>query len=383
MQFSSYLGAGTSGIFTADHTDTDEPYWVLGRMNHLLSLSKTAKIAETGYGLRIPGLQYNKLPRLSYLCDRWPRFEFSGDLTAKIQWIIRDKTVLQQCLITNEDTAEQVINLSFSTGMKIRDLEYLDEASDFNDGDAGHSRIKSPHSYGWILSNRLYPSLLRPDGEPTTEDLTEEHQETTRVPSTSKNGDGVSNGLQKDQDTRSEETQDVAVLVSIFIDGEARQWGSDNSDSTGTEFPVMVPAKATVEVVTAYKMVLVSKTRAARRDWKDFLIPAAMTNVGTYLAEVARSFRPLSASWLDPNQEHIVKHLKNAKSKPNTLTGLPKDGQSPLSHIDFLVRRNLEHILSVCAIPVRTALSAEEEVPPIAITCGDIAGHRVSSSASL
>jgi hypothetical protein len=50
------------------------------------------------------------------------------------------------------------------------------------------------------------------------------------------------------------------------------------------------------------------------------------------------------------------------------------------SRLDFAFRRNLVHILSVCSIPV---YAGPLKTPSIAITCGDIAGHRVDSRASL
>jgi hypothetical protein len=68
------------------------------------------------------------------------------------------------------------------------------------------------------------------------------------------------------------------------------------------------------------------------------------------------------------------------------------------AHLNFALRRNLEHILSVCSIPVAeppsatessaaaessTAAAACEKVPLIAFTCGDISGHRISTAASL
>jgi hypothetical protein len=390
MQFSSFLGAGTSGIFAADHSKMDEPYWVLGRMNDLLDLSNSPNIAETGYGLRIPGLQRNQLPRLSYLCDRWPRFEFTdGDLTAKIQWMIRDKTVLQQCLITNEDSAERVVNLSFATGMKIRDLEYLDDLSEFNDGDSGYSRLASPHRYGWIISNTLpeSPPIPAPVSAPerVAERSAEETQDSNGSPALEQATDikdHVFQGSQIDPNIPPRATLDVAVVVSIFVNGVARQW-KPNTDFSAAEFPITLPANTTIEVATAYKTVLTATSHEAKPDWKDFLIPAATTNIGKYLAEVAQTFRPLSASWLDSRQGDVPQQTRTAISSSSTLEGLPKDGQSPVNHIDFVVRRNLEYILSVCAIPVRTDLSVDGEVPPIAITCGDIAGHRIVSSASL
>jgi hypothetical protein len=44
-------------------------------------------------------------------------------------------------------------------------------------------------------------------------------------------------------------------------------------------------------------------------------------------------------------------------------------------HLDFMIRRNLEHILSVCSIPTPNKGTA--------LTCGDISGHRLVTSASL
>lgn len=50
-------------------------------------------------------------------------------------------------------------------------------------------------------------------------------------------------------------------------------------------------------------------------------------------------------------------------------------------HLNFVFRRNLEHILSVCSIPIDE--SSNDGIYPIALTCGDLAGHRVATAASL
>ncbi|UKZ53649.1 hypothetical protein TrVGV298_007446 [Trichoderma virens] len=49
-------------------------------------------------------------------------------------------------------------------------------------------------------------------------------------------------------------------------------------------------------------------------------------------------------------------------------------------HLDFALQRNLEHILSVCSIPISEGLDGK--IPAIALTCGDISGHRVTGAAS-
>jgi hypothetical protein len=50
-------------------------------------------------------------------------------------------------------------------------------------------------------------------------------------------------------------------------------------------------------------------------------------------------------------------------------------------NLDYALKRNLEHILSVCSIPVGD--NTEGTIQPTAITCGDLAGHRVANEASL
>ena len=50
--------------------------------------------------------------------------------------------------------------------------------------------------------------------------------------------------------------------------------------------------------------------------------------------------------------------------------------------INQALRRNLEHILSVCSIPVMAEGDGSGE-PAVALTCGDVDGHRVATAASL
>jgi hypothetical protein len=59
---------------------------------------------------------------------------------------------------------------------------------------------------------------------------------------------------------------------------------------------------------------------------------------------------------------------------------------SPNGDLDYAFRRNLEHILSVCSIPIaieQNKVPRSLQGPAVAITCGDIAGHRIGPRASL
>lgn len=108
-----------------------------------------------------------------------------------------------------------------------------------------------------------------------------------------------------------------------------------------------------------------------------------------------------SANTRDGAQKH-----RGSKSAGFSLpSGTPTQDSSPRSQIEYVAWRHLEYILSVCAIPVLSPsllkdhsnqwsshpcashpLSWEEEIKeddtPIALTCGDISGHRVCTSAS-
>jgi hypothetical protein len=73
-----------------------------------------------------------------------------------------------------------------------------------------------------------------------------------------------------------------------------------------------------------------------------------------------------------------MEFLKKLKEPKTILTTPLFPGDK---HLEFTLRRNLEHILSVCSIPVGD--NSDGEIKPIALTCGDVAGHRIANEASL
>lgn len=84
--------------------------------------------------------------------------------------------------------------------------------------------------------------------------------------------------------------------------------------------------------------------------------------------------------WLSPVSED---NLSAAREIAERRFEAPALADNP--HLNFVLRRNLEHILSVCSIPVDWAKDEKDQQGerPIALTCGDIAGHRVTTAASL
>jgi hypothetical protein len=71
--------------------------------------------------------------------------------------------------------------------------------------------------------------------------------------------------------------------------------------------------------------------------------------------------------------ESAMECLKPDQYEEQTFTTDPR--------LNFCLRRNLEHILSVCSIPTTPLDQHGQQI--IALTCGDLDGHRVATSASL
>lgn len=353
MQFSAYLGAGTSGMFAADKSPTPEPYCMNTRLSELRSLAKGEFI---GYGLRIPALEYGQLPHMSYLFDRWPRYSLAGEeVAADIQWMVHDETVLQQHMVHNKTEDDRVTEMDMVPNIRIRELEYLDSGNSFNDSVAGHGRVRAAHNYGWILKNRILPAKPSKDSD----------DEVPPPPPPDK-------------------TEDVAVLMSVFINGKAQRWEYETLDPEKPciKFPVTFPGKTTTEVVVAYKMILLPRDEdLSQHSWTDVMISADVADISGHLARQAKSFKRFSPTLLDINADlgNLPVGVDPHLAIGNTVRGLPGDDQSPREHIDFLVRRNLEHILSVCAIPFKPSSLFGEVV---ALTCGDMSGHRICHSAS-
>ncbi|KAK1963129.1 hypothetical protein LY78DRAFT_642002 [Colletotrichum sublineola] len=394
IQFSSYLGAGRSGMFSADQRNTSEPYMVSSRAEELLELRRDWRRENISYGLQIPGINLESCHHSGYVHDRWPRYEFGGeDLKATTQWMVRNKTVLQQCLVTNTGTEELTVPCHFGRGLHIRDLDYLDSSYGFNENWTDQISTRGPNGYGWILVHPLpneEVSKEAPEGNTTSVVSASAAGSVRRLSSRPATGDIENKPPDLPSDARDSQTQTgeadaIAVVVSVFVNGKAIQWRAtdlDNTDIILLEEPLK--GGGTLEVVTAYKMVHLSKSRAG---WKEFLLWPAVTDVSNHLA--SEPFTPFHPSeHVDhvectdaTHSEGLVSQLMGSSSlavrrRPENL---PTD--SSINHIDFVVRRNLEHILSVCAVPVEGSLLGGETLR-VALTCGDMSGHRVCSSAS-
>lgn len=414
-------------MFSAGHCYTEEPYLVTQRARQLHSLASDTfeQIQRRPYpnmfGLKFLNLDLfrDTPPSLKWFQYQWPRYEYPRrcfkdmeNVGLTIQFIVRNRTVFQQCILENLGETDVDLVLAFCKGMSIRDLDHVTDDYEYNkttpdDQNAG----LGPGGFGWVHVNRFS------EGSPSARS---DFQQSSRKRKSSRS-----------RSTRSERDQanhGVALVVSMAVDGKMIRFNQGQSPHMWTQIlkarsrtPGSTSQK--LEIVTAYKLVLLDNPLS---DWKTFVVPLKKMNPSRFLKEAiaASSWRTsitrisgkddLAYSYDKRHSETLgdeenkgeageanvsqdelaaVDMRSQAESSPVVDHEPTAEKTSPtMDHIEFVARRNLEHILGVCAIPVavREPEDAEEEiweklrdVQAIALSCGDISSHRISSPSTL
>lgn len=509
IQLTQYLGAGRSGLFSMDQWFTDEPYLVRGRNRDLEHHTKDTRTNLT-YGLVISAEFSPQEPLdVKWVNWRWPRYEYDTgvpQVKAFMQWVVCDGIVLKQFVLENASREDVEFQFSFENRMRIRDLDYLDGTYHFNDSDEGYDYVPGPNGFGYVCIHTLDTSTKvgtsggerasldvprssrtsatgeigrgpTKDQEPT---LASDSQTVQPGPDISgqsldpsKNAQPSSPMITEHSKPEAEDSEEtklqtsnthaVASVITIFVNGRAikTQEGSSREPFTiaGKDADSAEPHGKTLEVVVAYKMILLPNTPI---DWRNFLVPAqkaqvnvilqretdclweatespSLFSVGLSLTDVNPDVRDMASGVSNtesandssnkptdqgpkdrpPNADTATHNESETNmrsgedprrpqnlgtpptSKPNITefpTGTPGKASSR-NHIEYLVWRHLEHILSVCAVPLSSPALLLEGAPspdasptelpkskvdvPVSLTCGDIAGHRVCTSASL
>ncbi|KAI9648345.1 hypothetical protein NHQ30_002978 [Ciborinia camelliae] len=326
MQFSTYLGPGRSGMFSADHLSVSEPCFVRDRASDLDTMSRARNRDEMTYGVYIRDLILEDELVRKYVHCRWPRYEYESEKVKIInQWMVHDGVVLQQWCFANLDTKNMSTEMKFSKDMYIRDLEYQDFAYRFNDYLwSGNDHFLGPRGYSWICLHQL-PA----------------------------NNSSVANPI---------DASSIGVIVSVFVNGVAIRFNSPE------DWLLITEANQTTEVIVAYK--LIHSMPEVSKDWKRFLVEADKTNVNNLLS-----------AEFDKTQYRPIHLFSFERSISNVSAGESQAWEGIKNNLDFVIQRHLEHILTVCAIPIATR-QGKSDTPAVALTCGDISAHRICISAS-
>lgn len=416
-------------MFSAGHSFIPEPYFVTQRARKLHSLaSQPFKEAQNELHPKAFGLKLNlKLlgdapPMLKWFQNKWPCYHYSRgcfkhkeSVELTIQFVVQDGIVYQRCILENRGETNVDLKFGFCKGMSIRDLDHVTDHHKYNkttpdDQNGG----PGPGGFGWVHVNRFREGP------------------STRTNSQHSSHEKNSNGSHDDCNNKSQPGHGVGLIISMAVGREMIRFEPGKSPHI---FKQTLEAKSSttesssqkLEIVTAYKLVLLENPLS---DWKTFIIPFREMNPSRFPREAPHgSVAPLFRTMITriSAEDHPSDNYENHRSgilkdkdnmgeagmvhvspdrvpivgnQPNIDPSSAADHEptvgktSPtMEHIEFAVRRNLEHILCVCAIPVAVRIPEEDaegviweklcRVEPIALSCGDLSGHRVCTRSSL
>ncbi|KAF2492947.1 hypothetical protein BU16DRAFT_94470 [Lophium mytilinum] len=329
MQITQFLELSRSGFFSVDLPQVPEPYFVQDRTQTLMDIRNRN---YTGIYAILQGVDFpdeSSEMKVEFIHDRWPLFTTKYDyITFKIQHVAFQGTVFQQYHYSTEKEPFVVpsgFKVSISADLRIRDLDFIDPQYKFNEED------QPSDNYSHRLSKSKHGFILKHTGLVSDDDL------------------------QPQKGTN----DSVALAVSIFVNGELQELVQDSEEDSedwyftkpGKGF-LMEPSKP-LQITVAFKLL------PCKKDWDGGNFPITQHS----LREMHKMLEASSFTRLKLSENDL--------------------------HMDFVMRRNLEHILSVCSTPVpHTCRKGCEdgklcpEKTAIALTCGDLSGHRIVTSAS-
>ncbi|KAF3767132.1 hypothetical protein M406DRAFT_106463 [Cryphonectria parasitica EP155] len=370
VQITRFLGAGKSGIFSMDHKDVSQPYLVVSRAAELEKLSfAPTNIYSFGITLDFDVWPAPESRSVKWVNWKWPRYEWqTNGMKIIFQYMVRDGVVLHQLLFKNLTSGlKDLWELRIDGKPYIRDLDYLR----YNSDDSSNVHGSGPHQYGRVTVKESM-----------------EYQ--------------------------------VAAVLNVFVDGKRAKLDEHGYYNLQTLSAAGGDGNSHIrEIVLAYKLSYHPKKKPFC--WKDSMIPAEQVDVNQFLEEETREgykktmdpglfkdvldLHNLAPATQDKDQTSQEKSTIVARSNMETCSQAEPRSTSPggshteptwaerIGKIGYLTWRHLEHILSVCAIPFspspaltlsegQNTSDAHDTPSLVALTCGDMSGHRISTSAS-
>ncbi|CAI7654599.1 unnamed protein product [Penicillium bialowiezense] len=351
VQISQYLGYGRSGIVSMESSQTAEPYMLNSRKTALVRQLREMK----GFGSEIWYPDYDSSPVVSWVQNKWPRIVFESNRSKLVlQYAVKNGVVIQETFLENTSGEEMDVSLSAEFDILTRELDFLDKDNKPNEGglfegesivermscmmEGDYANGHGPGGYGFIQIHETR-NLQEQPGE-----VENDSSEADSTPGKTK--------IPPYPDA-------VAAVWGFFINGQA--WTKAKFDR---ETKHQLKHGEKFHIITAYKLVLVP-AKDPGPNWRRLTISAADADIHGFLQ--------------DSEQD--------------------ADVQNRLSNLDLFqfpfgsaIARNVEHILSVCAMPVTNdyvwdtgslSLSkAEFARHKVAITQGEMAFHKISARES-
>lgn len=348
MQITRSLGYGHSGLFCVDTDGVCDPTLAQTRLDQMMQLSKSPdsglRLIASVEGRDGASFRYQK-PNVEYVFNRWPRFTSEpaahfmpgtyGQAERKqprvtLQYFCHDGTVFQKYTLSHNPEGTSAIQksmLRIPRSFLIRTLDFVNESS-FNKADRfddGYVYLFGPKNHSHIAIHRMSKS------------------------------DATEIGIDENSYHEPDGPKAVGLIITVFINGKPQLLYKPHSHlyiELSREAQRELEASTTVEITVAYRLQVLSSSQS----WKKSFIPASA------LASVERAFSETSIS--------AFERLR----------------WSSHDHIDFITGRTLEHILSVCsrAVPLPSQNGkCKLDTTSLALTCGDLSGHRIANAAAL
>ncbi|PYH42494.1 uncharacterized protein BP01DRAFT_394163 [Aspergillus saccharolyticus JOP 1030-1] len=263
--------------------------------------------------------------KASWIRNKWPRIVTKGEDRLMVQsYYVKNGVVIQDTVIYNRSNKNLEVTPSVNFDILTRQLEYLDASNSFNEDN-------ETSEWDGTQGAASYTNSAGPGGY----GFVQIH----RTPSKGR----------ADSDVPYPDA--VASVWGFFKNGKVQTKQSFQQAQPFTLEPNMKS-----RLITGYKLVLLS---ASVSDWKSLTISAADVDMNSFLRKTQPKERVESVMLQDPS----------------TTSG-------------FSISRIVEHILTVCAIPItrgyvwESGNPAKEEVEAIALTNGEMSFHEVSARES-
>ena len=432
MQISRYLSFGYSGFLCVD-SQYPPPYYVQDRMEKLLESSRDPR-----RGIRLDIVDWNTFPSFSFgfMYDRWPRYVLNQTGSSKselnsavspvknswspiespvietpgcslsIQYYCSENTVIQkyQILVGDSGISYDKINwgnLSLNPQVCIRTLHFIDEL-DFDDDEDGADIVTRVLSDSSIM-------LVRP--------IPEVHFLEEKAKQQPEEDDSIKTG-KSDESPINPVDQPIAValIISPFINDQP----ASIVDGTCIRLE-RIEGEAQIVITIAYTIKMLYSNCEELFRIQDLAMDPDSDSEATSVSDAgttqesapgsdtaselrsdinAASANPYKMGTAnEPIEITIRRRILADAWAAEVLNAMQEMGKvfrkgttfrricfSPIKNRDYAFRRNLEHILSVSSIPIaveQNKNTPSPREPAIAITCGDISGHRIGPRASL
>ena len=358
MQITRYFGRESdhsSGFFCAEfsYVPCAYPYRASERLRDIISVSDDP---DDGMYLQLErtALNDNKMPHMSFVYNRWPRFQQkNAGVDYTLQYLVDGETVYQIYTFQLHKIADGLppFKASFNSIVRFLNIDFTknDDGFEQQSGEQqpgkGHTEESSLDDCSSSDDDSLYDSLF--DGDSTH--ITSVDQYSAKKEDLL-DGEGSCIAFFWAKRKPVGLNGNVGLFLSAFVGG----YPQETSHAYDHVFDIIIDDHTWNEAVQAGQLEIT-------------------------LAYTLKIF-PLEYTPADLISPVTMKDYSAAKSllgKPFHLRELSED-----QHLNFILWRNIEHILSVCSIPVGH-VEGTDDVMPVALTCGDISGHLVSTKASL